>query len=305
MHTTTLLLTALTALGYLAVLRLVDVNEKEPLWAIGMLFVLGAGAAVVLRLVGPDTGPELEPVAGALGQELARFLAVGAGVAALGAVARYRGFSELNGLMDGVVYGAAAGLGAAVGAAVLATFRHAPGELASALVAAPVASVGRAAVAGLAEGVFGALLGVGFAAAVHARRTPLRVVFVVAGFAAAALAHVGYALFAFGDALGGDGARVRAWVALALPVLCVGAVALFALLGEKRAILSELAAEVELGVVGSEDVRLLGSYWRREALYLGTLLRGRFAAALRLRTLHNRVVQLALAKRRAAADPVA
>ncbi len=49
MHTTTLLLTALAALGYLVVLRLVDVNEKEPLWAIGTLFALGAGTAIALR----------------------------------------------------------------------------------------------------------------------------------------------------------------------------------------------------------------------------------------------------------------
>jgi hypothetical protein len=83
----------------------------------------------------------------------------------LGAVARWRGWSEVNGLLDGVVYGAAAGLGTATGAAF---------TLELLVGASPVgrspsggATLAGVTLSGLAQGLFGAIIGAGFGAAVR------------------------------------------------------------------------------------------------------------------------------------------
>lgn len=40
-------LAVVVAAIYLAVVRFMDVNEKEPLWSVGLLFVLGAISAAI------------------------------------------------------------------------------------------------------------------------------------------------------------------------------------------------------------------------------------------------------------------
>jgi len=49
----TLTTTLLVVVVYFWVVRLVDMNEKEPIWAMTMLFVLGAGASIVLPMIVP------------------------------------------------------------------------------------------------------------------------------------------------------------------------------------------------------------------------------------------------------------
>ena len=51
----TLISTLLLALLYLAIVRFVDMNEKEPLWAMLLLFFLGAAGAAVVTLVASKT----------------------------------------------------------------------------------------------------------------------------------------------------------------------------------------------------------------------------------------------------------
>ncbi|MBI4704668.1 MAG: PrsW family intramembrane metalloprotease [Deltaproteobacteria bacterium] len=297
-HTPALALTILMALIYLVAVRLVDMNEKEPLWAVGMLFAFGVLAAVGLTLGVDASVLELTVVPSALCKELARFLAIALGVAVLTAIGQSRGWSEINGLMDGVVYGAAGGLGFATGQEFIR-------ELASggAAVAVPglgahsAAGFGSVALVGLADGVFGALMGIGFAYAIFAPSAWQRALGPIAGYAAAVSAHVSYDALGHANALGDEG-LMRSWVALLLPASIVVVVAAVALARERSAIRGELAAEVDGGVVSQRDLELLQSLAAREVEYLKKLVRGDFVGWSRLKGLHNRQVQLALAKRR-------
>jgi hypothetical protein len=299
MHTTTLIATLVIAAAYLLAVRLVDFNEKEPLWAVAMLFVFGGLAAVGLTLAVDTAFLELEVVAGVLTKELARFLAFGAGFAGLFAVARSRGYSDINGLMDGVVYGAAGGLGFATGLAFAQQLLLPASDLP--LSTQSVVGYGQIALGGLADGVFGALMGIGFAAALEARAVWTRAAAPALGYLVAAAGHLGYDWVAVGDPFG-DGAALRKWVALLLPVALVAVVTVVALRSEGRAIAEELRSEADTGAVSAEELHILGSVGAREGLYFKTLLRGDLGAWTALHDLHNRQVQLALAKRKAARE---
>ena len=212
-HAPTLALTLGMALVYLVVVRLVDLYEKEPLWAVGMLFILGALGACVLGLGVNMAVLELRVVPAVLAKELARFIAIAAGVGVLSAVAARRGWSEIDGLMDGVVYGAAGGLGFATGDVlihdVVLGSLSSLGELGS--WGLSLRGAGSVALIGLSDGVFGALMGIGFAAAVHARAPLQRFLFPLCGYLAAVLAHASYEILGRGNALGGSEGLLRRW----------------------------------------------------------------------------------------------
>ena len=301
-HAPTLAIALLMAVIYLAVVRLVDMNEKEPLWAVAMLFVLGGLGACALGLGVNLAVLELRVVPAAMAKELARFVSIGAGVGVLTWVAVRRGYSEINGLMDGVVYGAAGGFGYSIGEGLIRALAVGPVSTTLGLGATPLSVSGIASLGlvGLADGVFGALIGIGFAAALHTRSPVQRALFPLASYVAAVSAHVSYELLGRGNAFGGSEGLARRWLALLLPVLVVVLVMIVALAQEKRAIRDELATEADTGIVTPDELALLRSTLAREALYLRTLLRGRFAQWSTLRGLHNRQVQLALAKRQAA-----
>ena len=112
-----LALAVVLAAVYLLVLRAVDANEKEPVWALGVLLLAGALAGALLPLVAGGDEAALGRPEGALVVEPARFAAIALGLVAVEAISRLRGWSELNGLLDGLLYGAAAGLGVATGEA--------------------------------------------------------------------------------------------------------------------------------------------------------------------------------------------
>lgn len=57
-------LAIIVAIIYLALVRFMDLNEKEPLWAVGMMFLLGAVTATVLPLLIGYSVLELNPVLG-------------------------------------------------------------------------------------------------------------------------------------------------------------------------------------------------------------------------------------------------
>jgi hypothetical protein len=287
---------------YLFGVRLIDFNEKEPLWAVLLLFGCGLASAVVL-LVGINLSElgfiELDPLAGALAFEMFRFGGVGAGVALLTAATRKRGYSEINGLMDGVVYGSAAGLGFATG---LAITREVLIPVETTAMAAPsLAGYGTLALTGVSDGVFGALMGIGFALAIESRKPAMRFAGPLGGLAAAIVAHLAYDFIAEGDPFG-DAAVVRKWVGLVLPLLVVAVVAIIALRSENKAIAEELEAEVETGAVTPDELKTLRSMIARELMYLKRLLKFDFSGWSALHSLHNRQVQLALAKRRVAEE---
>src|SRR4029453_9361759 len=98
-------LAVVVAVIFLALLRLMDPYEKEPLWAISVVFALGAFAGMLLPLLLSPTVLGLSIWWSAVATEMATFGALAVALAVLGGVARWRGWSEVNGLMDGVVYG--------------------------------------------------------------------------------------------------------------------------------------------------------------------------------------------------------
>lgn len=299
MHTTTLAATIAMAAIYMILVRLIDFNEKEPLWAVVMLFLGGAGAAVALLLGVDSAFLELNLVPGVMATEAARFVGIGGGIAVLFAVGRSRGYSEINGLMDGFVYGASGGLGFATGLSFGREVLMPSGNLP--LPMQTFGGYGELALVGLADGVFGALIGIGFAAASEARTAVPRAAAPVGGFAVAVMAHVAYEVIGRGNSLG-DGALLRKWIAILLPIVAVAVVIFVALGRERRAISEELTAERDTGAVTPAELGVLQSMFARERMYLGRLFRADLGGWTAQRSLHNRQVQLALAKRRVASE---
>lgn len=287
-------LALVVAVIYLIVIRFMDLNEKEPLWAVLLAFALGALAALVLPLFFDSATLESAGFVGAFSKELAKFIALVLGVVALGAIARQRGWAEIGGLMDGIVYGTAIGLGFVIGETLSREFTFGGSAVIGAAGAA--ATVGGIALAGLAEGLFGAIQGAGFGAAVRARSSATRIVAPLLGLVVAVLARWGYELLARGGSVGGSTART--WLFLSLPIVFVVAVILVALAGERRAIRDELPPETGTGAVTQEELDTLRGFGPRRAAYARAFFRADWDHWLALKTLHNRQVQLALAKQR-------
>jgi len=82
----------------------------------------------------------------------------------------------------------------------------------------------------------------------------------------------------------------------------VVAVVIVALGRERRAIREELAGESETGAVTREELNVLKSFVAQRSRYAGAFIREDFDGWLAMRELHNRQVQLALAKSRAPRD---
>jgi protease PrsW len=298
--TSTLVTTLLMAVIYLSIVRFADMNEKEPLWAMLLFFFGGAVMAAIVRAVAP-ANLELTVLPAAAGKELGRFLAIGAGVGVLAVLGQIRGWHDFNGTMDGVVYGTTAGLGFGTGERVFQ-------ELLVGTLSVPGVEGGlfsgfdRAALGGLAHGVFGAITGAGIGAAADTRSPLLRALLPPIGLGSAILAHAGYLILGRGNALSGTQGLVRAWVALLLPVLLIALVITYALARERRAIRAQLADELTAGTVTSDELALLGNAVRREAHYMKLLVGFKLPALASLKALHNRQVQLAFTKDQAARE---
>lgn len=191
-------LAIVVAMIYLALVRFMDLNEKEPLWAVGLIFLLGAVTATVLPLLVGYAVLELNLLLGAVSEEVAKFVAFFIGVVVLGAVARSRGLSEMSGLMDCIVYGTALGLGFATGEAFVRELAFG-GALGGAIDAGPFATLWTTALVGLSDGLFGAAAG--------ARPMAQEIGFPLAGLVGAILAHLALSQQQY-DALGSIGGRM-------------------------------------------------------------------------------------------------
>jgi protease PrsW len=289
--------TLVIAAAYLLIVRLLDVNEREPLWSVALFFALGGAAGTLMRLTVDSTLLDLTVWPAAATEQAATFIAIAAGLGILAAVSRTRGWSEVTGLVDGVVYGVAVGLGFACGETIARWMATSPSAGLDAL-AEPAGVVWRAALAGLANGVFGGITGAGFGLAVEARGRAIGGLAVVAAFGVAIAADAGHHVLAFGNALGGSAGLARAWAALLLPVVGLAAVGLYGLAVERRAIGEHLAEEVSRGGMTQADLDLLRSFTRRHLAYGAAVAGGRFARMWHLTTLHNLQVMLALTRRR-------
>lgn len=294
-----ILTVVLVAIVYLIVIRFIDLNEKESFGAIVIAFAAGAVVGAVLSFFRGTI--ELNPIVAAGAFEGVKFVGILVALALLGANSRRRGWSEVGSLMDGVVYGATVGLGLATGYRLIAEVTTTDSAVFS---AGGVETFGIIALFGLAEGIFGAVQGAGFGAATVGS-AGRKAGTIIAGLVVAFLLHWIYAIFAYGNALGGSQGYLRGTIALILPVAILVGVIIFALLGEKRAIRSQLADEASAGVVTEEEMKLLDSFVARRALYWRTFLKGDFSGWKAVRTLHNRQVQLAIAEQRGAKESVA
>jgi RsiW-degrading membrane proteinase PrsW (M82 family) len=261
----TLTLTFALAVLYVLLARLIDANEKEPLWALGLFFGFGMAASAACVMVAGSTLLELTVVPAAVVTELGRLLAITAGLVTMFAIERGRGWSEFNGLLDGIVYGVAAGCGTALGRVLVQRLLASGGALEGFDVSF-LTSLKTAALSGLSDAVFGAIIGAGFGAALEARSSLGRLMSPLVGFLAAILMHSGYLVLAHGNALSGAEGLVRAYAALALPVVILLGVGTYAFRTEKQAIRAQLGSEDF--AVTKADLSLLDSFFKRQLAYL-------------------------------------
>jgi hypothetical protein len=196
------------------------------------------------------------------------------------------------------MYGTAAGLGFAVGEAFVRELSLA--DVIPFRDADPFDVLWTTLLSGLSQGLFGAIIGLGFGAAALAGRLPLRLVFPILAAAGAIIVHWLYRLIAGTNT--GTGGLVRTWITLLLPLFFVTAVLIADLLREREAIAAELTDERERGVVTEEELALLRNPIARRRFYATMLLRGDFDGWGVARALHNRQVQLALVRRRATVE---
>jgi hypothetical protein len=295
----TILTIILVAIVYLIVIRFIDLNEKESFGSVLIAFGVGALAGAVLSFFRGTI--ELNQLVAAASFEGVKFIAILGALALLTANSRRKGWSEVGSLMDGVVYGATVGLGFATGYRLIADLTAGSDV---ALAVGGVETFGIVALFGLSEGVFGAVQGAGFGAG-SLGAAGRRVITVIVGLLVAFLLHWLYLIFAFGNSFGGSQGYLRSLIAHNHTLAVVVGVIIFALLGEKAAIRSQLADEAAAGVVTADEMKLLDSFLARRALYWRTFLKGDFSGWRAVRALHNRQVQLAIAEQRGARETVA
>jgi RsiW-degrading membrane proteinase PrsW (M82 family) len=272
-------------------LRLVDVNEKEPFWALALLLWLGMTAAAVTALV---ADPQSTAYGAALLAEGPKTLAIVAGLAALGTVGRRRGVSELNSPLDWLLYGAAAGAGFAIGDGFLRATFTAGTELQSPDPRNTLELLWMTVQSCLSEAAFGAIVGGALGLAADRPRT-VRLAALPAGFAAAFCAHWAYATLVLDEGVHAPG---FSWAGLAAVLLIVALVAAGlrnALRGEVEVIRDKLAGEAE-DVVSAADRELLSSPRKRYRSYVEMLAAGDLDGWWRARRRHDHEVALAFAK---------
>jgi protease PrsW len=284
--------------AYVVLLRLIDLNEKEPLWGLAFVVVTGGiGGAVAASIVAPGFRV-LETFGESITAELTKFVVIALALVVFEGVARLRGWSEIGGVVDGLVYGAAAGLGFAAGVAFARETSIPVSATDLAGQTGTLATLWATALSGLSEGIFGAIVGAGFGLAIARRSTLQRVFLPLMALGLAVLLHAAYIAFDRSSSLSGDGALVRHWIALSVPAALVLAAIVWGLRQERKAIVEELSGEARQGVVTEDELTSLRSPHLRRADYARRFAKGDLDGWLALRALQNRQVQLALAERR-------
>lgn len=292
---TELLSTLAVVAAYLAVLRAIDLNEREPWWALLHFLVLGTLATLVLHLVVDPAVLVLSVWPGALARAVTIGAAMTLGVAMLAGIERLRGWAELNDVMDGLVYGAATGLGVGVAETLLQQLAE-PSIAVAQVTGPPAVFVTNLALAGLIWGLCGAAFGVGAGVALRREGLATRGLALTGGLAATVVLTGIYEITAHGAPLAGWAGILRAWGALLLPLAAATGAAAYALVVERHVIARELQGEVASGVVSTHDLQMLLATGARHTGYARDLLTGRWRRLTRHIALHNRLVQLALVR---------
>lgn len=296
------ILAASVGLVYLALLRLVDVNEREPIWALGLLLIFGFVVGSQLRLIVGTQLLDLTVWPAIAAREAGVALALLLGFAAFRGIERWRGWSEITDVMDGLVYGAAAGLGTSVGELFVRELDER--SLVAALTAPPTnVFPAAAALSGLVLGVAGGFTGAGFVGFRDATSLPRRLAWLIGGVSVAFIIHATIDWLAHGDALAGNASLWRAWLAIVLPAAVLVTATLYTLGVERRAIADAAREEIEQGTTDDVHVLLLTRPFRRTLGYLRALARGQLRACRLQMSLHNRLVQVAIVHHRARRRP--
>jgi hypothetical protein len=277
----------------IAALRVIDVNEKEPLWALALLVWLGVVAAGVTALAFDPTDSVLRA---ALLAEGAKAVAIVTGLSALGWIGRRRGTSELNSVLDWLIYGAAAGVGFAIGDGFLRATFTAGTELQSPDPRNTVELLWMTVQSCLTEAAFGALFGAALGAAARVRRVPARAAFVAGGFGLAVAGRGLYVAVVLQDGVHAPGFSVAGAVAVTAIVLLALSGLRNALGAELQVITEELAAEDEQ-TVKPEEREPLSNPWQRFRDRVDLLARGGVEQWVRDRRIHDHQVALAFARR--------
>jgi hypothetical protein len=280
------------------VLLLIDVNEKEPLWALLALIWLGAVSAAVASLA---VAPVTSGIGIALASQVAKLAAIAAGFGLLALVGWRRGWFELSGIVDGAIYGAAAGFGFAVGDALLRdTFTGTIGVTSELQVPDQTTFLEllwMTVQSSLVEGALGALLGAGVAGAILGPGRLRRFVLPPAALAIAVGAHWVFGALALEDFQVGPSISVASAVAILALLGLAGVVFARGLSEESAAIDSQLRSE-STEVASVEERGALARPGRRLSAQLGKLVSGDIERLLADRALQNRQVRLALVKQR-------
>jgi RsiW-degrading membrane proteinase PrsW (M82 family) len=289
-------LAVVAALIYLAVLRLVDLNEKEPVWAMGIMVLVGAISAAVLSVFVHARTLHGTVVLASVADEVTIFVALSIGLGLLEAIGKLRGWSEVNGLVDGMLYGAATGLGFATGEAFIREL-HSSNLFGAALRATPLDRLWPVLLAGLAAGLFGSLMGAAFGTAIDSRPGIRRVLLPLVGLGVAFGLQVAYLSLVHNNALAGSQAKLREWIGLGIPAAFFLVLMVFGLQRERRLLARELQGDPYAAT--PEELAVLTNPAARRAAYFRRLMRLDAHGWLGMRSLQNRQVQLAHTKRRA------
>ena len=234
---------------YLTLVRFIDVNEREPVWSLGLAFLLGSGAAGLVSLLVDPVTRVLTPWVGAAAEEIAKGLAYGACLLVFAGIARIRGWFELSDLVDGIVYGIAIGLGFSAGKAFLGDMSFGAYSVEPFKIGAAIVN---GALVGLGHGLFGGVTGLGVGLAVEAQGKIRRVVYPVVGVAGAIGLNGLFRILAHGNALDARETVYRAWLAVAIPLVGLIVVGIVGLGRERRTIERQLAPELDSGLVTAD-----------------------------------------------------
>jgi RsiW-degrading membrane proteinase PrsW (M82 family) len=282
----------------IGILRLIDLNEKEPLWALGLAVWFGAVAAAAAALVTQQRAGHETAWHIALTADIAKAAALGLAVCLLLGFGRIRGFAEINGMVDALIYGAAVGVGFAAGDTFLREAFSSAQEIQTPVQTGTRGLIWMSLQAGLSEALFGAILGAGIGVALTAESRPARVLGPCAALAIAVLTHERYvSWFLDGAPIQPDFTLETALASLVVASLVVGAI-LYGLKGEKSMLVDRLRDEDNEVVMPDEFVRIERPGERRRH-YLETFRQGNLDSWLLQRWIQNRQVQLALTKQEA------
>ena len=285
----------LVAAIYLLLLRLIDLNEKEPLWLLGLFLGLGTMVGLLVHLLVPSTVLHLDLFGGTAVLELSRFSSIALGVSLVTVIEGWRGWREIDGMIDGIVLGAAAGLGVAVGGLLI---QLADQPDISLVPVNELSQLGIVALYGLRGGLLGAIIGAGFAWSKRRGRKPtFGWLGGTIGLLMAIIAHILIQLLIQPAIDSGTTGVIRVWIGLLLPLSLVLYAIGHGLSTERSAIATQLRDEPE-DVVSEDERRLLRSPMDRRRRYLSRFWRGNFDAWEAERTRHNLQVTLALVKSR-------